>query len=142
MMRAAARLAAIGAVLVIAVSLLPVTIVAAVGVAAAWRQGWPPARLYRAAAWCLPMVAVWLVATALTRHTLWPLADAAQLARLTVWQTGGFLDGAVQTAPAAVPLGLLAAGWAWSRRLASMASGAGGRSPAAAASFDRRQWRH
>jgi len=141
-LRAAARLARAGAVLAIAVGLLPVALVAAAGVAVAWRQGWRPVRLYRAAVWCLPMVAVWLLGTALARHSLWPAADAPRLAWLAVWRHGDYLAAAVLIAPAAVPLGLVAAGWAWSRRLASMAAGAGGRSPAAVAAFDARQWRH
>lgn len=139
---AAARLGRAGIVLAIALGLLPVALVGAAGVAVAWRQGWRPARLYRAAAWCLPMVVVWLAATLLARHSLWPAADAPRLAWLTIWRRGNYVAAAVLTAPAAIPLGLLAAGWAWSRRLVSMATGAGGRSPAAAASFDARQWRH
>ena len=31
-------------------------------VSAAWLRGWPPARLYRAAAWALPVTAAWLAA--------------------------------------------------------------------------------
>ena len=45
-------------------------------------------------------------------------------------------------APAAVPLGLLAGGLAWTLRTRSMAAQAGGSSPGAAITFDRRQWRH
>jgi hypothetical protein len=127
---------------VLAVVLLPVTVVAAVAVATAWRQGWRPARLYRAAAWCLPMVAVWLAAIAVTQHSLWPAADAARLAWLAVWHHRGYLRAAVLAAPAAVPVGLVVGGWAWSRRIAAMAARTGGRSPAAAVSFDLRQWRH
>jgi hypothetical protein len=134
--------AAVTASTVIAVALLPVTVVAAVGCTAAWRQGWQPARLYRAAAWCLPMVAVWLVATALTRHSLWPAADAAGLAWSDVWRHGRYLQAVVLVAPATVPAGLVVGAWAWSRRLASMATRSGGRSPGSAAEFDRRQWRH
>jgi hypothetical protein len=141
-LRAAARLARAVTVLAIVVGLLPVALVAATGVAVAWRQGWRPARLYRAAFWCLPMVAVWLAATVLARHSLWPAADTPRLAWVAILRHGDFLAAAVLVAPAAIPLGLLAAGWVWSRRLASMAAGAGGRSPAAAASFDARQWRH
>jgi hypothetical protein len=141
-----ARFAATGPVAVaataIAVALLPVTPVAAIAVTAAWRQGWRPARLYRAAAWCLPMVAVWLIATALARHSLWPAADAARVAWLALWHHSGYLRAAVLIAPAATPAGLVVGGLVWSRRLAAMAAGAGGRSPASAASFDRRQWRH
>ena len=43
------------------VAAAPVSVVAATG-ACAWLRGWPPRRLYRAALWCLPMVAVWLAA--------------------------------------------------------------------------------
>jgi hypothetical protein len=141
-LRAASRLARTVVALAVTLGLLPVALVAAAGVVVAWRQGWRPARLYRAAAWCLPMVAVWLAATALTRHSLWPAAEAPRLAWLAIWRHGDYLSAAALTAPAATPLGLLAAGWAWSRRLASMAAGGGGRSPAAAANFDTRQWRH
>jgi hypothetical protein len=140
--RLALACAVAAAATVLATVLLPVTVVAAVGVATAWRQGWRPARLYRAAAWCLPMVTVWLVATALTWHSLWPAADAGRLAWLAVLRYGDYLRAAVLVAPAAVPLGLVVAGWAWSGRLASMAARSGGRSPASAADFDRRQWRH
>jgi hypothetical protein len=141
-LRVATRLARAVVVLALALGLLPIALIAAIGVAVAWRQGWRPARLYRATAWCLPMVAVWLAATALTGHSLWPAVDVPRLAWLAIWRHGDYLAAAVLAAPAAIPLGLLAAGWAWSRRLASMAAGAGGRSPAAAANFDARQWRH
>ena len=134
--------AAVATTAAIALVLLPVTLVAAIAVAAAWRQGWRPARLYRAAAWCLPMVAVWLVAIAVTRHSLWPAADAVRAAWLALWHHTGYLRAAVLVAPAAVPVGLVVGSLAWSRRLAAMAARAGGRSPATAASFDRRQWRH
>ena len=33
---------------------------AAAGYVAAWLRGWPPVRLYRAAAWTLPVTAAWL----------------------------------------------------------------------------------
>ena len=39
----------------VAVAAWPVTLVAVAGFAAAWLRGWPPARLYRAAARSLPM---------------------------------------------------------------------------------------
>ena len=40
----------------------PVTIVAGAGYSAAWLRGWPPARLYRTAAWALPATTAWLAA--------------------------------------------------------------------------------
>jgi len=140
--RIAARGAAAAATAVIAIVLLPVTLVAVVAVTAAWHQGWRPARLYRAAAWCMPMVVVWLGLTLVTRHSLWPAADAGWLAWLAIWRDGSYLRAVVLVAPAAVPLGLVAGGLAWSRRVAAMAARAGGRSPGAAIGFDRRQWRH
>jgi hypothetical protein len=138
--RAVRALAAMAAAL-IAIGLLPVTFVAALSAAAAWRNGWPPGRLYRAAAWCLPMLAVWLAAIAISRHSLGPAAAAPHLAWLDL-RRHHYLAAAALLAPPAIPAGLLAGGWAWSLRQASMAAQAGGRSPAAAASFDQRQWRH
>lgn len=138
--RAVRALATIAAAL-IAVGLLPVTFVAAISMTAAWRNGWPPGRLYRAAAWCLPMLAVWLAATAISRHSLGPAVAAPHLAWLGL-RRHQYLAAATLLAPPAIPAGLLAGGWAWSLRLASMAARAGGRSPAAAATFDQRQWRH
>ena len=63
--RALWRLLRLATVLALAVAAAPVTLVAVVCAATAWWLGWPPRRLYFAAAWCLPMVAVWLVATGL-----------------------------------------------------------------------------
>jgi len=137
----ATRLLRVIAAALIALALAPVTLVAAISVTAAWRNGWPPARLYRAAAWCLPMLAVWLAATAVSRHSLGPAVAAPHLAWVDL-RRHRYLAGATLLAPPAVPAGLLAGGWAWSLRLASMAALAGGRSPAAAARFDQRQWRH
>jgi hypothetical protein len=138
--RAARLLTAIAAALA-AIALAPVTLVAAISVTAAWHNGWPPARLYRAAAWCLPMLAVWLAATAISRHSLGPAVAAPHLAWLDL-RHHRYLAAATLLAPPAIPAGLLAGGWAWSLRLASMAALAGGRSPAAAVRFDQRQWRH
>ena len=137
--RLALRALTVLAATLLAAGLLPVTLVGAVGVAVAWREGWQPGRLYRAAAWCLPMLVVWLAATAIARHSL---ATASPLAAWLALDRGHYLAAAVLIAPLAVPAGLLAGGLAWSFRLASMAVQAAGRSPAAAVSFDDRQWRH
>lgn len=123
----------------------PVTVVAAAGLAVAWQRGWQPVRLYRAAAWCLPMVAVWLVATAISRHSVAAVPQAPYLAWLAMWRrgaAGSYLAAGVLIAPGAIPVGLIAGGMAWSARIRSMAVRAGGRSPASAAAFDQRQWRH
>ncbi len=137
--RPALRALAVVAAALTAIGLLPVTLVATVAVGVAWHGGWQPARLYRAAAWCLPMLVVWLAGTAITRHSLAPASP--QQAWLALGR-GRYLAAAVLIAPIAVPAGLLAGGLAWSFRLASMAAQAAGRSPAAAVSFDDRQWRH
>jgi hypothetical protein len=136
------------AVLVIAAALAaaaPATLTAVAAYTLAWLRGWPPARLFRAAAWCAPMVVSWLAATALERHGLRPVLDAPFAAELALWRArwaGAYVTAAVDAVPAAVPVGLLAAGAAWSARIRSMATLAGGASPAAAIAFDRRQWRH
>src|SRR5450755_2132067 len=44
----------------VAVAAWPLTIAAATGYLAAWLRGWPPARLWHAAAWALPMTAVYV----------------------------------------------------------------------------------
>ena len=135
----AARILVAALVLIAA---LPVTIVAAVSVTIAWRCGWQPARLYRAAAWCLPMLVVWLAATGITAHSLTPVVMAPDLGWRVIADHGAYLRAAVLIAPAAVPAGLLLGGWAWSRWLAAMAAGSGGRTPVSGVRFDQRQWRH
>jgi hypothetical protein len=143
--RAARRAVAVLAGAGVAVVLAPVTIVAVAGAALAWRRGWQPGVLYRAAAWCGPMVVVWLAGVAIQRHGLLPAARAPYDAWRMMWRSGSagsLLRAAVVIGPAAVPAGLLAGGWAWSLRLRSMATLAGGVSPGAAIAFDQRQWRH
>jgi len=124
---------------------LPVTLVAIAGYAVAWQRGWQPARLYRAALWCLPLVAIWLVTTAISRDSMLGLAEAPYLAWLGMWHSasnGDDLAAAVQIAPIAIPAGLGVAGFAWSLRIQAMAARAAGRSPGSAVAFDQRQWRH
>jgi hypothetical protein len=143
-MRTAVTALALVACLVLLVALLPVTLAALASVWLAWLRGWPPGRLYSAAAWCLPMVAAWLAA-ALVAHGLQRAAEAPYLAWLAMWHhaaAGHELAAAVLIAPAAIPVGLLAGGAAWSARRRAMGGAAGGRSPAAAVAFDQRQWRH
>jgi hypothetical protein len=143
--RLLARLTAVAAVVAIAVAAAPVTLVAAGAAAVAWLAGWPPRRLYHAALWCLPMVAVWAAATAAAARS-WPqLAAAPYLAWLAMWHlaiAGRGAAAAVIIAPLAIPVGLAVGGLAWSRRLYAMRTGTGGLSPAAPVAFDRRQWRH
>ena len=158
-------LAALGA---LAVALAPVTVAAGGAAAFGWWRGWPPRRLYAAAAWCLPMVAAWLAAVA-----VWParatwaaraagasepgappgtgpgpvwlrLAAAPGRAWLAMWQLAGhghLAAAAVAAAPPAIPVGILAGGLAWAYRTFRMRTGAGGLTPAAPAVFDARLWR-
>jgi hypothetical protein len=144
-LRLLGRVALVLAVLALTLAAAPVSLVAAGALAAAWLAGWPPARLYRAAAWCLPMVAVWLAATAFTTRSWAQVAASPYLAWLAMWHAaaaGAVAPAVVTIAPAAVPLGLLAGGLAWSRRMYAMRTGAGGLSPTAPVAFDQRQWRH
>ena len=147
--RAAARGAlrlirlAVGTALIIAAA--PVSLVAAGSATGAWLRGWPPGRLYRAAAYCTPMVIVWLTATALAARSWRSIATAPYDAWLAMWHhaaAGGYPAAAAVIAPAAIPLGLLAGGLAWSYRIRSMETGSGGLSPGSAVAFDLRQWRH
>jgi hypothetical protein len=145
-----AGLRALGWVLRVAVTAglviaaLPVSLTAACAVALAWLNGWPPGRLYRAAAYCVPMVAVWLAATAVTTHSAAQVGTAPYLAWLAMWHrgaAGSYAAAAAVIAPAAIPAGLAVGGLVWGYRIRSIQTGAGGLSPDAAASFDRRQWR-
>ena len=65
-------LARVAALIAVAVALAPVTLVAAGAFAFGWWRGAPPRRIYLAALWCLPMVAVWLVAVAAWPVIKWP----------------------------------------------------------------------
>jgi hypothetical protein len=143
--RAVVRATAVIVVAGVLAAAAPVTIAGLLSAGLAWLRGWPPARLYRAAAWCGPMVAVWLAAVAVQHRGLTPVATALYDSWLSMWRdgtAGAYVRAAVVIAPAAAPLGLITGGLAWSLRLRSMASLAGGASPAAAIAFDRRQWRH
>jgi hypothetical protein len=145
MRRPLARVIAALVAAAVVLAALPAALVAAAGLAMAWRGGWQPARLYRAAGWCAPMVVAWLAATAIGRHSLIAAARAPYAAWTAMWHhgaAGSYLAAAVVITPAAVPAGLLAAGWVWSRRIRSMAAQAGGRSPASGVAFDERQWQH
>jgi hypothetical protein len=143
--RALARVISVGAGVGLLVLFLPVTLVGGYAVALAWFLGWPPRQLYRAAVWCLPMVAAWLAALAAAGDSWRQLAAAPWAGWLGMWHdlaAGRYALAAVTVAPAAIPLGLLAGGLAWSWRIYSLETGSGGLSPGAPAAFDRRQWRH
>jgi hypothetical protein len=142
------RLLTIAAVLVAAA---PVSLVAGYAAALAWLLGWPPRRLYTGALWCLPMVAAWLAAVAVRARSgahptaaLIAVLTAPYHAWLSMWRlgaAGSVAAAAVTIAPAAIPLGLLAGGLAWSYRIYAMQTGTGGLGPDAPVTFDARQWR-
>jgi len=127
----------------LAVAAWPVTAVAAAGYAAAWLRGWPPVRLYRAAALALPVTMAWLAAAAVHAPG-WP----ADLAPGRAWP-GGWDDVAATglartfglTAPAAVPAGLVVAGIIWAWRIYAISAGLGGIMASAPITFDARQWK-
>ena len=147
--QAVLRLAVRGAVLVLAaaaaIAIAPASVVAVAGLTAAWLAGWPPRRLLAAAAWCAPMAVVWLAGIGLAGRG-WPgVAAAPLLAWRGFWRLAlaGAVPAAVAvSAPAAIPAGLVIAAAAWRYRIAALAAGAAGLSPAAAVAFDQRQWRH
>jgi hypothetical protein len=159
--RALWRLIKVAAAAAVIVGAAPVSAVATGAVLVAWACGWPPRRLYGAALWCLPMLAVWLTATGLTATgqpapgsrggsggsgapAWYRVAGAPYQAWLNMWRlgtSGHVAAAAVGIAPVAVPAGLLAGGLAWAVRIYQMETGAGGLSPTSAISFDRRQWR-
>jgi len=150
------RLLRFAALAAVAIAMAPVTLVAAGSAAFGWWRGWPPRRLFAAAAWCLPMAAVWLAAIAawpvraarpagLGPGPLWVrVAAAPYRAWLAMWQLaehGHLAAAALAAAPPAVPLGILAGGLAWAYRLFRMETGTGGLTPAAPAVFEARLWR-
>jgi hypothetical protein len=143
-LRLAGRLARLAAAILVVVAAAPVSLVAAGAVALAWLRGWPPRRLYQAALACLPMVAVWLVAVAVTARSWRQVAAAPYLAWLTAWHqlaAGSVAPAAATIAPTAIPIGLAVGGLVWSRRIYSMETHAGGLFPTAPAAFQARQWR-
>jgi hypothetical protein len=144
LLRQAFRLLRVLLIAAVLAALWPVTGTAAAAASAAWLLGWPPARLYRAAARAVPMTAVYAVAAAL-RYRAW---RAVALAPVTSWRQasglllhGRVLQAVLITAPVAVPAGLALGGAAWAWRTAAVAAGTAGRHAFAPAVFDARQWR-
>jgi len=141
-LRTAAKVTAAAAA---AVAAAPATIVAVYAYVLAWLLGWPPRRLRRAAAWCLPMVAVFLAAQAL-RTRRWgdtwrePFGSWRQMWRLAA--SGSIGAGLAGVAPVAIPAGLLIGWLAWSYRVFAMETGTGGLTASSPITFDLRQWRH
>ena len=136
-LRAAWRLfrwAVIAAVLIIAA---PVTLVAAIAYTGAWLRGWPPAKLWRAAAWSLPMTGVYLAGRALQARTWRALALAPVHDWERAWhptQDGRLVAAFVLCAPVGVPAALCAAGTAWAWRIYAIDTGISGKTATAPSS--------
>jgi hypothetical protein len=145
MVRLLARVIRVAVIVMVIVAAAPVSLVAAYSATLAWLLGWPPRQLYRAAAYCVPMLAAWLAATAVATRSWTGVAAAPYTAWLAMWHdgaAGSYALAAITIAPAAIPLGLVAGALAWQYRIYSMETGTGGLTPSAPAAFDLRQWRH
>jgi hypothetical protein len=143
LLRKAVKVAGWLLLVALAVATWPVTVVAAAGYAAAWLRGWPPVRLYRAAAWALPVTMAWLAAAAVHARG-WPGALAPGRALHGGWDqlsAAGLARTFLLTAPAGVPAGLAVAGIIWAWRIYALSAGLGGIMASAPITFDARQWK-
>ena len=127
---------------VAAIAAWPVTVVTAAGYTAAWLRGWPPARLYRAAAWSLPVTAAWLVYLEIRVPGFLAARDPRQTwaggwDHLTTTRLVGVFAA---LAPAVLPAGLALAGLIWAWRNYAITAGLGGKMASAPITFDARQW--
>jgi hypothetical protein len=130
--------------------LWPLGIVAAATYAAATASGTHPARLWRAAAWSLPMAAAYAIAAAiqdrpwepgrLRRWVRQPYTDW-RAATLHLVHHSDIPAALLSVAPLAVPAGIAiaAAGWAW--RCHQMTHGLIGETALATVTWDDGQWR-
>ncbi len=144
LLRMTGRLLAVAAVAALLVAAAPLTLVTAVGLAGAWLRGWPPARLWRAAAWALPMTAVYLAGRAVQARTWQGLALAPVHDWLTGWSAvtaGRVVTAFVLVAPLAVPAGLAIAGCLWAWRIYALDTGLAGKTATTPVVFDARQWK-
>jgi len=126
-----------------AVAAWPLTLVTAAGYTAAWLRGWPPVRLYRAAAWALPMTVAWLTALDASMPG-WLAARTPGRAWAVGWDhldAAGLARAFASLAPVAVPAGLALAGLVWAWRNYAITAGLGGITASAPITFDARQWK-
>jgi hypothetical protein len=129
----------------VAVAAWPITVMAAIGYGAAWLRGWPPARLWRAAAWSLTMTGVYVIGQAIRLGT-WP---AIVMAPVHDWAdgwrplaAGAIVRAGLLVAPVAVPAGFALGGLWWAWRIYAVTTGLAGHTASAPVWFDERQWRH
>jgi hypothetical protein len=129
----------------VAVAAWPITVVALLGYGAAWLRGWPPARLWHAAGWSLPMTAVYFTGQAIRLRSrpavaLAPASDWADAWRLLA--AHAIVRAGLLVVPVAVPAGLAAGGLVWAWRIYAVTTGLAGQTASAPVWFDERQWRH
>ena len=127
---------------VAAIAAWPVTVVTAAGYITAWLRGWPPVRLYRAAAWSLPVTAAWLITLEIQVPGFLASRDpgrtwAGGWDHLTTNRLAGVFAA---LAPAVLPAGLVLAGLVWAWRNFAITAGLGGKMASAPITFDARQW--
>jgi hypothetical protein len=120
----------------------PVTVVAGAGYLAAWLRGWPPVRLYRAAAWALPVTAAWLAYLEARVPGFLAARDpgrtwAGGWDQLTIAHLAGVFAA---LAPVTLPAGLALAGMVWAWRNYAVTAGLAGVMASASITFDARQW--
>src|SRR6202167_4429589 len=101
-LRAIGRVLRIAIIAALIIAAAPASVVAAIGAVLAWLRGGARARLYRAAVWCLLMMAVWLAATAITSRSGSAAASAPYHAWLSLWH-GTHPASAADIAPIAPP---------------------------------------
>jgi hypothetical protein len=143
LVRAAGRVLVWAAVVAVLVAAAPLTLVTAIALVGAWLRGWPPARLWCAACWALPMTAVYLAGRAVQARTWQALALAPVHDWATAWHeatTGRVVASFVLVAPLAVPAGLALAGCLWAWRIYALDTGLSGKTATAPVVFDARQW--
>ena len=121
----------------------PVTLIAAAGYLAAWLRGWPPARLYRTAAWTLPGTAAWLAAVQARTPGWQPALGIPGRAWAHGWghlAAAGLGRAFLLLAPVALAGGLALGGMLWAWRIYAITTGLGGITASAPIIFDARQW--
>jgi hypothetical protein len=147
LLRKAARAAGWLLLAAVAIAVWPVTVVTATGYLAAWLRGWPPARLYRTAAWALPVTGAWLAVLEVRMPGWTTAARATGRSWARSWHHPAPAELAnvarvfALLAPAAVPAGLALAGLVWAWRIYAMTAGIGGWMASAPITFDTRQWK-
>jgi len=143
LLRKAFRLAGWLLLAAAAVAAWPVTLVAAAGYGAAWLRGWPPARLYRTAAWALPVTVAWLAALEMAEPGFLAARYPGQAwgAGWDQLTTAGLARTFALLAAIVIPAGLALAGLIWAWRIYAISSGLGGIMASASMTFDARQWK-